>query len=124
MAEIIIKISLAALMGAALCSVAQLLIDLTSLTPARILVLYVCSGVAFYALGLYDILLPIFGAGVSLPLLGFGAAIGRGVKETIVKEGAIGILSGGLSAAAAGITLALVMGLTAALIFKPKPKKM
>ncbi len=111
-------------MGGAVCVVAQLLIDLTSLTPARILVLYVSSGVLLYAVGIYDLLLPIFGMGISVPLIGFGAAIGRGVKEAILSDGAIGILSGGMSAAAAGITLALIMGLLSAIIFKPKSKRM
>ena len=122
--QAIYEIILAALMGGALCTVAQLLIDLTSLTPARILVLYVSLGVLVYAVGLYDLLLPIFGMGISIPLIGFGAAIGRGVRETIISEGAIGILSGGLSAAAAGVTLALIMGLLSALIFKPRSKRM
>lgn len=124
MAEELTDIILASIMGGSLCLIAQLLIDLTKLTPARILVLYVCSGVLIYAIGLYDILFPIFGMGISVPLVGFGATIGRGVREAILTEGAIGILSGGMSAAAAGITLALIMGLISALIFKPKSKRM
>jgi len=124
MAEELTDIILASIMGGALCLIAQLLIDLTKLTPARILVLYVCSGVLIYAIGLYDILFPIFGMGISVPLVGFGATIGRGVREAILTDGAIGILSGGMSAAAAGITLALIMGLISALIFKPKSKRM
>jgi len=124
MAEELTDIILASIMGGALCLIAQLLNDLTKLTPARILVLYVCSGVLIYAIGLYDILFPIFGMGISVPLVGFGATIGRGVREAILTDGAIGILSGGMSAAAAGITLALIMGLISALIFKPKSKRM
>ena len=69
-------------------------------------------------------MLSVFGMGISVPLVGFGAAIGRGVKETILEEGAIGILSGGMSAAAAGITLALILGLISAIIFKPRSKRM
>ena len=111
-------------MGGGVCLIAQLLIDLTKLTPARILVLYVCSGVLLYAVGIYEPLLSVFGMGISVPLVGFGAAIGRGVKETILEEGAIGILSGGMSAAAAGITLALILGLISAIIFKPRSKRM
>lgn len=124
MTEEITSIIYAAVIGGAICVLAQLLIDLTKLTPARILVLYVSFGVLLFALGIYDILFPIFGMGISVPLIGFGAAIGRGVKETIINEGAIGILSGGMSAAAAGITLALIMGLISALIFKPRSKRM
>ena len=124
MTEEITDILFAAIMGGVLCLIAQLLIDLTKLTPARILVLYVSSGVLFYALGIYDNLFPIFGMGISVPLIGFGAAIGKGVREAIISNGAIGILSGGMSAAAAGITLALIMGLISALIFKPRSKRM
>ena len=124
MTEEIKEILLAAVMGGALCTLAQLLIDLTKLTPARILVLYVSSGVLIYALGIYETLFPIFGMGISVPLVGFGAAIGKGVREAIASEGAIGILSGGMSAAAAGITLALIMGLISAIIFKPRSKRM
>ena len=124
MTEEIKEVLLAAVMGGALCTLAQLLIDLTKLTPARILVLYVSSGVLIYALGIYETLFPIFGMGISVPLVGFGAAIGKGVREAIASEGAIGILSGGMSAAAAGITLALIMGLISAIIFKPRSKRM
>ncbi len=121
---IITDILLAAAFGGLICSAAQLLIDLTKLTPARILVLYVTLGVFIYAIGLYEPLYSIFGAGVSLPLIGFGANIGRGVFEAVRDEGAIGILSGGMTASAAGITLALVMGLLSALVFKSKSKRM
>lgn len=124
MQAILTDILLAAVMGGAICVVAQLLIDLTGLTPARILVLYVTSGVLIYALGLFDPLYELFGMGISLPLIGFGAGIGRGVREAVDTEGAIGILSGGMGAAAAGITLSLVLGLLAALIFKPRSKRM
>ncbi len=120
----IISVLLAFLAGGILAVIAQLLIDLTSLTPARILVSYVCVGVLLYALGIYEPLYNIFGCGLSVPLIGFGANIGRGVTEAIAEKGAIGILSGGLSAASAGITLSLLLGLCASLLFKPKPKKM
>ena len=121
---IITDIILAAVSGGLICSFAQLLIDLTKLTPARILVLYVTLGVLIYAVGLYEPLYSLFGAGVSLPLIGFGANIGRGVHEAVTSEGAIGIISGGMSSSAAGITLALVMGLVTALVFKSKSKRM
>ncbi len=112
------------LAGGVLCVIAQIFINLTKATPARILVSYVCIGVLLYALGIYEPLLKIFGAGVSLPLIGFGGAIGRGVKEAITKDGVLGILSGALTATAQGITLSLFLGLIASFITKGKPKKM
>ena len=110
--------------GGVLSLIAQLLIDLTNLTPARILVTYVCTGVLLYAIGVYEPLFNIFGAGVSTPLIGFGAAIGRGVKEAVIKDGLLGAFSGGLTATAAGITVALVAGLVAALISKGHSKRL
>ena len=110
--------------GGILSLIAQLLIDLTNFTPARILVAYVSAGVLLYAVGAYDFLFKIFGAGVSTPLIGFGAAIGRGVKEAVVKDGLLGALSGGLSATATGITVALVAGLVASVMTTGKPKRM
>ena len=121
--EIQASILLAFLGGGFLCMIAQLLIDLTKLTPARILVSYVTLGVLLYGVGIYDYLFPIFGAGVSLPLIGFGAVIGKGVKTGIETEGAMGILTGGLTASAAGITAALFLGLLCSLIFRGKPKR-
>ena len=122
--NVLYAILFAALGGGILCAFAQLLLDLTRLTPARILVAYVISGVILYACGAYDVLFKIFGTGVSLPLIGFGAAIGRGVKEAIAENGAIGILTGGLSATSAGITVALILGLIASLFTKGSPKRM
>lgn len=110
--------------GGILSVIAQILIDLTKLTPARILVAYVCAGVLLFATGVYDPLFDVFGAGVSIPLIGFGASIGRGVKEAVEKEGILGIFSGGLSATAVGITVALVAGLFFALFTKGKSKRM
>ena len=124
MENILLSVLLAFIGGGILSSAAQILIDLTKLTPARILVSYVCLGVLLYAVGLYDPLLKIFGSGVSVPLIGFGASIGRGVMESVRDEGAIGILKGGISAASAGITLSLVLGLCVSVVFKSKPKKM
>ena len=115
---------LAFISGGVICVIAQLLIDLTKLTPARILVLYVSLGVLIYAFGIYEPLKEFFGAGVSVPLIGFGANIAKGVKEAVEKEGAIGILTGGLTSSSAGITAALIFGLFASLLFKSKPKRM
>ncbi len=110
--------------GGILCIIAQLLIDFTKLTPARILVSYVCAGVFLYAVGIYEPLFKIFGRGISVPLIGFGANIGKGVKEAVEKSGFLGILSGGITAAAEGITLSLFLGLIFSFIFKTKQRRM
>ena len=110
--------------GGIICVIAQLLIDFTRLTPARILVLYVSLGVFIYGVGLFDPMKEIFGAGVSVPLIGFGANIGKGVKEAVDDQGLIGVLTGGLTSSAAGITSALIFGLLASFLFKSKPKRM
>ena len=110
--------------GGLFCVAAQILIDLTSLTPARILVLYVTGGVILGATGLYDPLFSFAGCGASVPLVGFGANIARGVREAIDKEGALGILTGGFSAASAGCSAALIFGYLSALLFSGKPKKL
>ena len=110
--------------GGFICLIAQLLIDFTRITPARILVLYVSLGVLIYAIGLYEPMFKLFGAGVSVPLIGFGANIGKGVKEAVESDGLIGALSGGLSSSAAGITAALIFGLSASFFFKSKSKRM
>ena len=110
--------------GGILCVIAQLLIDLTKLTPARILVIYVSAGVLLYGVGVYTPLYEIFGAGVSVPLIGFGANIAKGVEEAVKSDGLIGALSGGLTASATGITAALILGFIFSLIFKSKPKRM
>ncbi len=115
---------LAFLFGGALCAVAQLLIDLTRLTPARILVAFVVSGVALSAVGLFEPLKEVFGCGVTVPLLGFGGVIGEGVKEAVREHGLLGALTGGLSAAAGGTAAALMFGLLAALFGKSRPKEL
>ena len=109
--------------GGGLCVLAQLLIDLTRMTPARVLVTFVVAGVALGALGLYEPLYRLAGCGVSLPLLGFGGVLARGVREAVHTDGLLGVLTGGLSAAAAGTTAALVLGLLCALLFKSRPKR-
>ena len=119
-----VSLILAFVGGGILCVIAQLLIDLTKLTPARILVLYVSVGVLLYAVGIFDPMKEIFGAGVTLPLIGFGANIAKGVKEAVDKEGIFGALTGGLTSSAAGITVALLSGLLASLFFNTKSKRM
>ena len=110
--------------GGIICVIAQLLIDLTRLTPARILVLYVSLGVLIFAVGAFEPMQKIFGAGVSVPLIGFGANIAKGVREAVDKDGLIGVLTGGLTSSAAGITSALLFGLFASFLFKTKSKRM
>ena len=122
--ELISQLLLTFVSGGVICLIAQLLIDLTRLTPARILVCYVSLGVLIYGIGLFDPMKEIFGAGVSVPLIGFGANIAKGVKDAVDKEGLIGVLTGGLSASSAGISAALLCGLFGSLLFKTKSKRM
>lgn len=110
------------LVGGCLCLIGQILIDKTTLTPARILVSYVVAGVILGALGLYQPIIDFAGAGASVPLTGFGATLAKGVKEAVDKDGFLGILTGGLTASAGGICAAIVFGLLASLLFKPKDK--
>lgn len=108
--------------GGVLCIIGQLLIDRTSLTPARILVAYVVAGVILGGLGLYQPVIDWAGAGATVPLTGFGSLLAKGVKEAVAEKGLIGALTGGISAASGGITAAIFFGLLAALFFKSKPK--
>ena len=110
------------LVGGVLCLIGQILIDKTKLTPARILVSYVVAGVILGAVGLYPKLIEFAGAGASVPLTGFGSLLAKGVKEAIEKDGFLGIFTGGLKAASGGITAAIVAGLAASFLFKPKDK--
>ncbi|MBR7178782.1 MAG: stage V sporulation protein AE [Oscillospiraceae bacterium] len=108
--------------GGLLCVIAQLLIDYTKLTPAKILVSYVVLGVALGGIGIYPKLVEFAGAGASVPLLGFGNTLAKGVREAVDSDGFLGIFTGGLKATAGGITVAIVSGLLVSLIFKPKDK--
>ncbi|MBQ3490965.1 MAG: stage V sporulation protein AE [Oscillospiraceae bacterium] len=110
------------LVGGILCVIAQVLIDKTKLTPARILVGYVVAGVVLGAIGVYKPIAEYAGAGASVPLTGFGYNLAKGVKEAIDKDGFLGIFTGGLTATAGGIAVAVVSGLIASLIFRPKDK--
>ena len=110
------------LVGGAFCLMGQILIDKTKLTPARILVGYVVAGVILGAVGLYKPIAEFAGAGATVPLTGFGYTLAKGVKEAIGKDGFLGILTGGLKATAGGITAAIIAGLLASLIFKPKDR--
>ncbi len=110
------------LVGGTFCAVGQILIDYTKLTPARILVGYVVFGVILGGIGVYEPLIDFAGAGATVPLTGFGYLLSKGVKESIITDGVIGILSGGITASAAGITAAMFFGLVVALLFKSGDK--
>lgn len=113
---------IAFLVGGGLCAIGQILIDKTALTPARILVGYVVAGVLLGAVGVYEPLLEFAGAGASVPLSGFGNLLAKGVRESVDSQGFLGIFTGGLRAAAGGITAAMFAGLLVALIFQAKDK--
>ncbi len=110
------------LVGGAFCVVAQILLDKTSLSPARILVGYVVAGVLLGAVGLYGPLAEFAGAGATTPLTGFGYLIAKGVRSAVDEKGLLGVLSGPLTAAAIGTTAALLFGFLAALLSRGKPK--
>ena len=110
------------LVGGCICLIAQLLIDYTKLTPAKILVSFVVLGVILGGIGLYEPLVKFAGAGASVPLLGFGNTLARGVREAVAEKGFLGILTGGLKATAGGITAAITAGLLASFLFKAKDK--
>ena len=110
------------LVGGIFCVIAQILIDRTKLTPARILVTYVVAGVVLGGMGIYEPIVDFAGAGATVPLTGFGYLIAKGVKEAVREEGLLGALTGGLRASAGGIAAALVFGYLACLIARGKPK--
>lgn len=110
------------LVGGLLCLIGQILIDKTTLTPARILVSYAVIGVFLGAVGIYQPLVDFAGAGATVPLTGFGYNLAKGVKEAIDQDGFLGILTGGLKASAGGITAAVIAGLLASILFKAKDK--
>ncbi len=110
------------LVGGIFCLIGQILIDRTKLTPARILVTYVVSGVALGGLGVYQPIVDWAGAGATVPLTGFGFTLAKGVKQAVAKDGLLGALTGGLTSTAGGIAAAVFFGVLVALLFKPKPK--
>ena len=109
--------------GGLLCAIGQILIDKTKLTPARILTGYVVAGILLSALGLYQPLVDWGGAGATVPLTGFGHALAKGVKAAVAEQGWLGILTGGISATAGGISAAVVFAALMALLFKPGNKR-
>ena len=120
--EILINCLKAFVVGGAFCLIGQILIDYTKLTPARILTSYVVAGVALSAFGIYGYIVDFAGAGATVPLTGFGHLLAEGVKKAVSEYGFIGIFSGGISAAGAGLGAAIVFGFIMALIFKPGDK--
>ena len=123
MMENIMQYIWAFVVGGGLCVIAQILIDRTKLTPARILVIYVVAGVVLGAVGLYKPLVELAGTGATTPLTGFGYLISQGVKKAVNERGLLGALTGGLTAAAGGTAAALCFGYLAALFFHGKPKR-
>ena len=109
--------------GGAICAICQIFIDRTKLTPARILVSLVVLGVFLQAIGVYQPLVDYAGAGATVPLLGFGYSLAKGVAKAVAEKGPLGILTGGLTATSGGIAAAVVFAVLAAIFFKPKEKR-
>ena len=109
--------------GGLICAIVQILMEKTKLLPGRIMVLLVCGGAVLGAIGLYEPLIEFSGAGATVPLLGFGNTLWKGVKEAVDQNGFLGIFMGGFKASAVGISAALVFGYLASIFFQPKMKK-
>lgn len=111
------------IVGGILCSLVQILMEKTKMLPGRIMVLLVCTGAVFGFLGVYQPFADFAGAGATVPLLGFGNTLWKGMQKAIDQDGFLGIFRGGFTASAAGISAALIFGYLASLIFQPKMKK-
>ena len=120
--ELILTYAKAFLVGGVLCMIGQLLIDKTKLTPARILTSYVVAGVVLGGLGIYEPFAKWAGAGATIPLLGFGNSLAKGVRQAVTEDGFLGIFTGGFTACAGGICAAVFFGLLVALVCKAKDK--
>ncbi len=118
----LLSLAKAFLLGGLLCLLAQILIDRTAMTPARILTLYLLAGLVLSTLGLYGPLADWGGAGASVPLTGFGHLLAEGTRKAVDEKGLLGVFTGGLSAAAGGISVAILSAFLAALVFKSKDK--
>jgi len=108
--------------GGLLCAIGQIFIDKTKVTPARILVSYVCAGAILTSIGLYEPIVKYAGAGATIPISGFGYSLGKGVMKAVSEQGFLGIFTGGIAATAAGLGASMFFGYFFALIFKPKEK--
>lgn len=109
--------------GGLICALVQILLEKTRMMPGRVMVLLVCLGAFLGAIGIYQPLVEFAGAGASVPLLGFGNVLMKGVKEAVDEQGLMGLFAGGLKAGAVGTSAALIFGYLASLIFEPKMKK-
>lgn len=108
--------------GGLICALVQILLEKTKLLPGRVMVILVCLGAVLGAVGIYQPLIDFAGAGASVPLLGFGNTLWKGVKEAVDKEGLLGLFMGGFKASAVGISAALIFSYLASLVFEPKMK--
>ena len=120
----IIKSLLAFLIGGLLCVIAQILIDKTSFTPAKILVSFVVFGVFLGGIGLFEPIFEFSGCGISVPLVGFGGNVAKGVRDAVDIKGFFGVLGGAFSAAAVGCTVSLILGFLASIFFRGKSKRL
>lgn len=111
------------IIGGIICAIVQIFLDRTKLMPGRIMVLLVCGGAILGFCNLYEPFLKFAGAGASVPLLGFGNVLWKGVKEAVDQNGFLGVFMGGLKASAIGISSALIFGYLASFIFEPRMKK-
>lgn len=111
------------LVGGAICAIVQILLDKTTLLPGRVMVILVCLGAVLGAVGIYQPLIDFAGAGASVPLLGFGNTLWKGVREAVDDKGVLGLFTGGLKASAVGISGALIFSYIASWIFEPKMKQ-
>ena len=109
--------------GGLICELVQILLDKTKMMPGRVMVLLVCTGSVLGALGLYEPFTKFAGAGASVPLLGFGNILWKGMKKALAEDGIIGLFTGGFTACAAGVSAALIFSYIASWIFKPKMKE-
>lgn len=109
--------------GGAICALIQILLDKTKLLPGRVMVILVCSGSVLSAIGLYQPLTDYAGAGATVPLLGFGQLLWKGIKKAIDQQGFLGLFTGGFTACATGVSAALIFSWMASLIFRPKMKE-
>lgn len=121
--DIFLSLLKAFIAGGAICLIGQVLMDTTKLTPGRILVAFVVLGVALTAVGVYEPFAEWAGAGATVPLTGFGYSLAKGVAKAVAEKGALGILTGGLTATAGGIAAAAVFSLLAAAVCRPKEKR-
>lgn len=122
MTETVFSLLKAFLVGGIICLIGQLLVDYTKLTPGKILVMFVVLGVILGAVGLYEPIAEFGGAGATVPLTGFGYNLVKGTRQAVIEKGLLGALSGPLSSSAVGIMAAVLFGLGASLVAKPKDK--